>query len=240
MKNFLGVFVNIITGLQITNGWLFYSPVSREQTIEDCKRLQTHQSPFYPTYCNKLLRDVLNVTTESPDETILDTTVRPAVTNGWGWTTWGPWLEEACPSVCGRRCRRRIRACHGPYQLACFGQGRAEEFDDCPALNNSPPTNGFQRTTTISDFALYSTRNQSSEQQLQQTDLHQNGQHHDQDPHQHQHHHNQTVPNGAHGNMAASNNHLMHNGLDTMGSMFPAMQDRNFRRRRRRKRLLKT
>ena len=30
------------------------------------------------------------------------------------------------------------------------GQGRAEEFDDCPALNNANPgTGGFQRTTAL-------------------------------------------------------------------------------------------
>ena len=54
-------------------------------------------------------------------------------------------MQDACPEVCGRRCRRRIRACHGPFHLVCSGQGKAEEFDDCPALNN--PTTGFQRST---------------------------------------------------------------------------------------------
>ena len=53
-------------------------------------------------------------------------------------------LQEACPDVCGRRCRRRIRSCHGPYHLACSGQGKAEDFDNCPALNN-PATTSFQR-----------------------------------------------------------------------------------------------
>ena len=46
-------------------------------------------------------------------------------------------LNDACPDICGRRCRRRIRLCNGPYHLACAGQGRAEEFDDCPDLNNA-------------------------------------------------------------------------------------------------------
>ena len=64
-------------------------------------------------------------------------------------------LQEACPDVCGRRCRRRIRSCHGPYHLACSGQGKAEDFDNCPALNN--PTTSFQRSTSTFNFELYST-----------------------------------------------------------------------------------
>ena len=65
--------------------------------------------------------------------------------------------EEACPSVCGRRCRRRTRACNGPYQLACVGQGKGEEFDDCPALNDQ----GNISINTTELITRYYLKNQS-------------------------------------------------------------------------------
>lgn len=215
---------------KVAHCWLFFSPVSREQTIDDCKRLQTNNSPFYPSYCNRLLRSEYNVT-DSPLFTGNDTSVRPTVTNGWGWGTWGNWEDDACPDECNRRCRRRTRQCNGPYHLACAGQGRAEEFDDCPALNNANPgTGGFQRTTatTTANFALYTNRagDQSSNS----------------DDDYNQRHNNETAPDAAvdRADLMHTNNNNAVMGIDTMGSMFPAMQDRrrNFRRRQLRRKII--
>ena len=85
----------------------------------------------------------------------------PRVPISWFTINKSPFFREddACPDECNRRCRRRTRLCNGPYHLACAGQGRAEEFDDCPALNNADPATGFQRTsTTTANFALYTNR----------------------------------------------------------------------------------
>lgn len=217
--------------LQITKGWLFYSPVSREQTVEDCKRLQSNQSPFYPAYCNRLLKNVYNITEIPPVNDGSSTSFRPAITLGWGWGQWGQWQEEACPSICGRRCRRRTRACNGPYQLACVGQGKGEEFDDCPALNDQVSTNGFQRSTTVADpsFALYSTNPQSIEdvdqpELLQSNNTSSSTLMHHQNLNMLQHSNNNNI-------QAASNNGMM---MMMSGSN---AQDRNFRRRRRRKQI---
>lgn len=154
--SFVVVFWILLMVHQNVHGWLFYSPASKEQTINDCKRLQIHNSPFYPSYCNRLLRHAYNLTESSTGANTDSTSIRPSLTLGWGWGPWGEWLQEACPDVCGRRCRRRIRSCHGPYHLACSGQGKAEDFDNCPALNN-PATTSFQRSTTRLNFELYST-----------------------------------------------------------------------------------
>jgi len=228
--------------LKVANCWLFYSPVSREQTIDDCKRLQSNNSPFYPSYCNRLLRKEYNVTESIPFNSGGNaTSVRPSVTNGWGWGTWGAWEDEACPDVCGRRCQRRVRLCNGPYHLACVGQGRAEEFSDCDALNNAVQAsgNGFQRTsTTTANFALYT--NRAGDQSSNSSGS---------DDYNHQRHNNETAAAADRDDLAD----LMHTNNNkagmvdtmgyTMGSMFPAMQDRrggrNFRRRQllRRKRI---
>jgi len=217
--------------LQITKGWLFYSPVSREQTVEDCKRLQSNQSPFYPAYCNRLLKNVYNITEIPPVNDGSSTSFRPVITIGWGWGQWGQWQEEACPSICGRRCRRRTRACNGPYQLACVGQGKGEEFDDCPALNDQVSTNGFQRSTTVAQsFSLYSTNPQSIEDVVQPELLQTNNasssnsgtlMHHNLNMLQHSNNNNIHT--------ASSNNGMM--------TMMSGAQDRNFRRRRRRKQI---
>ncbi len=53
-----------------------------------------------------------------------------ARTEGWGWTGWGEWAEDACPEVCGRRCRLRQRACGGPYEVACKNKGRAYQVGE--------------------------------------------------------------------------------------------------------------
>ena len=78
--------------------------------------------------------------------------------------------DEACPDVCGRRCQRRVRLCNGPYHLACVGQGRAEEFSDCDALNNAASGNGFQRSTTTANFALYTNRAGAGDQSSSSAD----------------------------------------------------------------------
>ena len=57
---------------------------------------------------------------------------------GWGWTEWAEWAEDACPEVCGRRCRVRRRSCSGPFVHVCQGRGRAFELEDCPALETTP------------------------------------------------------------------------------------------------------
>merc|ERR1712048_551507 len=80
--------------------------------------------------------------------------------------------DDACPDICGRRCRRRIRLCNGPYHLACAGQGRAEEFDDCPDLNNAVQGTGFQRTTTA-NFALYTNNRGAGDQSSNSDDYNQ-------------------------------------------------------------------
>ena len=83
--------------------------------------------------------------------------------------------DEACPDVCGRRCQRRVRLCNGPYHLACVGQGRAEEFSDCDALNNAVQAsgNGFQRSTTTANFALYTNNRGAGDQSSNSDDYNQ-------------------------------------------------------------------
>ena len=46
---------------------------------------------------------------------------------------------RACPEVCGRKCKKRVRVCQGPYELAC-SDGKAEEFSTCAALNVTSTT----------------------------------------------------------------------------------------------------
>lgn len=183
--------------IQTCYGWLFYSPASRTQTIEDCKRLQTNNSPFYPSYCDRLLMSVLY-----PDGQTPSTSSRPSVTIGWGWTDWGPWQSDSCPDVCGRRCRRRIRACGGPYELSCAGRGKAEEFDDCPALNSATTGGGFQRLTTLPDT-------EESLSLLSNSNSHKN---------------NDNNNNGF-------DHDVENNNLEGMGALFP-MRDRTYRRKR--------
>lgn len=56
-----------------------------------------HNSPFYPSYCNRLLRHVYNITTGHHDDPQQQhphhhtTSVKPISTIGWGWGPWGEW-----------------------------------------------------------------------------------------------------------------------------------------------------
>ena len=55
-----------------------------------------HNSPFYPSYCNRLLRHVYNITTGHHDDPQQHphhhtTSVKPISTIGWGWGPWGEW-----------------------------------------------------------------------------------------------------------------------------------------------------
>ena len=93
--------------------------------------MRENNSPWYPSYCDRLLERYnygthrAGTTTQAPTE---------RVTTGWGWTKWGPWVDDACPDVCGRRCRIRYRSCAGEYNLVCKGRGRAYDLEDCPEL----------------------------------------------------------------------------------------------------------
>jgi len=120
-----------------TWGWLWYSPASKEQTIQDCQRMKHKKSADA-------------VPPPSPAD------VLPEDITGWGWSEWSRWLDGGCPDICGRRCRKRTRYCHGPYLLICKGRGRGDDFENCPALeddngDNDDGSNGFQRRTTVPD-----------------------------------------------------------------------------------------
>ena len=149
--------------LQPSTAFLWYSPVSRSQTLEDCLLMKENNSPFYPGYCDKMILkyNVGGAAGVPPGGGTTPASI-PEQTAGWGWSAWGEWIDDSCPDVCGRRCRVRRRSCTGPYDLICAGRGRAFELEDCPALeednliddavNNDGKTTAFQKRTTTSDF----------------------------------------------------------------------------------------
>jgi len=51
--------------------FLWYSPISKTQTLEDCLLMRETKSPFYPSYCDRLLRKYhigVETTTMTPFE----------------------------------------------------------------------------------------------------------------------------------------------------------------------------
>jgi len=98
----------------------------------------------------------------SDDTTIatdLDEIIEDQSHVGWGWSVWSDWIPKACPDICGRSCKKRIRVCHGPFQEAC-ADGKSgslisiihsikylrfnfdldvDEFSKCDALNMTKP-----------------------------------------------------------------------------------------------------
>ena len=48
-------------------------------------------------------------------------------------------FSRACPEVCGRKCKKRVRVCQGPYEVAC-SDGKPEELSTCAALNVTSTT----------------------------------------------------------------------------------------------------
>lgn len=147
--------------IQSGSCWFWASPASKEQTIDDCHRMKEEESIWYPNYCDDLLAQA-NSSTESsthrhhlskhsaappPAEPVL-----PDKIIGWGWSQWNEWVSDACPDFCGRRCRKRVRYCNGPYNLICKGRGKPDDFDDCPELTEDDTNSGgggFQRRTTL-------------------------------------------------------------------------------------------
>ena len=151
--------------LSTSNAFLWYSPVSRSQTLEDCLLMKENKSPFYPPYCDRLILKY-NVGGAATGGVITTAPPPPEHTVGWGWSAWGEWIDDACPEVCGRRCRVRRRHCTGPYNLVCAGRGKAYQFEDCPALEdeangNEGGTTLFQRgvATTTTDFMRLNNEN---------------------------------------------------------------------------------
>ena len=90
---------------------------------------------WYPTYCDALIykheeNQANNVQIYSGSPSNPGTTRSPDAKSrlpediiGWGWSEWGEWGDGGCPDICGRRCNRRSRYCHGPYHLICKGRG---------------------------------------------------------------------------------------------------------------------
>ena len=116
-------------------GWLWWNPASEMDTYNKCKEMKEKDDMWYPTYCDDLIYkheenqpnkvqtysgSLSNPgTTRSPDSK----SRLPEDIIGWGWSEWGEWGDGGCPDICGRRCNRRARYCHGPYNLICKGRG---------------------------------------------------------------------------------------------------------------------
>jgi len=147
-------------------GWLWWNPASEMDTYNKCKEMKEKEDMWYPTYCDDLIYkheenqpnkvqtysgSLSNPgTTRSPDSK----SRLPEDIIGWGWSEWGEWGDGGCPDICGRRCNRRARYCHGPYNLICKGRGSIQDYDDCEELESNDQGGGFERSSTISDEAL--------------------------------------------------------------------------------------
>ena len=116
-------------------GWLWWNPASEMDTYNKCKEMKEKEDMWYPTYCDDLIykheeNQPNKVQTYSGSLSNPGTTRSPDAKSrlpediiGWGWSEWGEWGDGGCPDICGRRCNRRARYCHGPYNLICKGRG---------------------------------------------------------------------------------------------------------------------